>query len=161
MLSPSTYLLPSTLQVARIDALTPEEELALIDIDRLTLEAEECVLQRGDRVLHDRGEEEGGYCAGRVAQIDERGRVHVQLDGEGQCHVMERTNRLFKAPPPTSLSVKDIVRHASDDHALPGTMRWEYGAVVRVHAGGELVDIDLQNGEQFRSVPTYDIELPC
>ena len=30
-----------------------------------------------------------------------------------------------------------IVRLAFDDNAIAGTMRWEYGKVVKVHSGGD------------------------
>ena len=59
--------------MARLDALTPEEELSLVELDQRTLEA--------DRVLHDRGEGLG-FCAGRVLRIDASGRFVIKLDGE-------------------------------------------------------------------------------
>ena len=37
-------------------------------------------------------------------------------------------------------------------------MRWQYGKVVKVHAGKELLDIDLDSGEQLRAAPTYDVD---
>ena len=64
---------------------------------------------------------------------------------------------VFKAPEPTTLKVKSLVRLAFDDNALEGTMRWEYGKVVKVHGGKELLDIDLDNGERMRAMPTFDI----
>ena len=36
-------------------------------------------------------------------------------------------------------------------------MRWEYGKVVKVHSGGELVDIDLDNGQELRYTPCFDV----
>ena len=36
-------------------------------------------------------------------------------------------------------------------------MRWEYGRVVKVHRGKELLDIDLDNGQQLRATPLYDV----
>ena len=36
-------------------------------------------------------------------------------------------------------------------------MRWEYGKIVKVHAGRELVDIDLDNGQELRFTPMYDV----
>ena len=50
---------------------------------------------------------------------------------------------------------------SSDDNALPETMRWEYGKVVKVHGGKELLDIDLDNGGKMRAVPTFDIIGVC
>ena len=47
------------------------------------------------------------------------------------------------------------VRIAFEDNALAGTMRWEYGKVMAVHTGGELVDVDLVNGQPL---PTFDFE---
>jgi len=67
--------------VARLDTLTPEEELSLLELDQRTLEAETCALQATDRVLHDRGEGRG-FCAGRVLRIDASGRFVIKLDGE-------------------------------------------------------------------------------
>ena len=67
--------------MARLDALTPEEELSLLELDQRTLEAETCPLQVADRVLHDRSEGRG-FCAGRVLRIDESGRFVIKMDGE-------------------------------------------------------------------------------
>ena len=75
--------------------------------------------------------------------------------------MLARTDKLYKAPEPTTLKRGDFVRIASDDNALAGTMRWEYGKVVRVHSGKELLDVDLDNGEQMRAVPTFDIAGVC
>ena len=36
-------------------------------------------------------------------------------------------------------------------------MRWQYGKIVKVHSGGELIDVDLDNGQQLRAAPTYDV----
>ena len=36
-------------------------------------------------------------------------------------------------------------------------MRWEYGKVIKVHAGKELLDIDLDNNQQLRATPLYDV----
>ena len=70
-------------QCARLDTLSPEEELELLELDQRTEEAETCPLSVGDRILHDRGEELG-YSAGRVVSVDESGRFSVKLDGERQ-----------------------------------------------------------------------------
>ena len=75
--------------------------------------------------------------------------------------MLARTDKLYKAPEPTALKKGDFVRIASDDNALPETMRWEYGKVVKVHGGKELLDIDLDNGERMRSMPTFDIIGVC
>jgi len=37
-------------------------------------------------------------------------------------------------------------------------MRWEYGKVVAVHTGGELIDVDLVNGQPLQRMPTFDFE---
>ena len=55
------------------------------------------------------------------------------------------------------LRIKSLVRLAFEDNALEGTTRWEYGKVVKVHTGKELLDIDLDNGQQLRFAPTYDV----
>ena len=73
--------------------------------------------------------------------------------------VLERGDKLFKAPEPTALQLKSTVRLAFDDNALEGTMRWEYGTVVKVHSGGELLNINLDNGQQLRWTPLYDVSL--
>ena len=69
--------------MARLDTLTPEEELELVELDLRTEQAETCELSAGDRILHDRGEEVG-YRAGRVVSLDNAGRFSVKLDGERQ-----------------------------------------------------------------------------
>ena len=74
----------SLTQVALIDALTPEEELDLMALDEATHEAEICLLQAGDRILHDLGADEGGFCAGRVLRLEADGRLCIQLDGHAQ-----------------------------------------------------------------------------
>ena len=69
--------------MADLDALTPEEELHQSEVlDRQVLEAETCVLQADDRILHDLGEAGGGFHAGKVVRLDNEGRVSVLLDGE-------------------------------------------------------------------------------
>ena len=57
------------------------------------------------------------------------------LGGTPGPQVLARTDKLYKAPEPTALKKGDFVRIASDDNALPETMRWEYGKVVKVHGG--------------------------
>ena len=64
---------------------------------------------------------------------------------------------MLKAPEPTALKKASHVRFASDDSALAGTTRWEFGVVTKVHKGGELIDVDFQNGEQLRGMPTFDV----
>ena len=102
-------------------------------------------------------EDNGGWCAGTVSSISESGQLSVKLDGGRQPLLLERTQSLFKAPEPTTLKKNDIVRIAFDDNALEGTMRWEYGKVIKVHAGKELLDIDLDNNQQLRATPLYDV----
>ena len=36
-------------------------------------------------------------------------------------------------------------------------MRWEYGTVVKVHSGKELLDINLDNGQHLRWTPLFEI----
>ena len=93
----------------------------------------------------------------KPARISESGQLSVRLDGERQPLLLERSQALFKAPEPTALKKGDVIRIAFDDNALEGTMRWEYGKVVKVHAGKELLDIDLDNGQQLRAAPLYDV----
>ena len=54
-------------------------------------------------------------------------------------------------------ATKSLVRLAFDDNALEGTTRWEYGRVRKVHSGKELLDVDLDNGQQLRRTPLYDV----
>ena len=70
------------------------------------------------------------------------------------CQVLARTDNLYKAPEPTSLKKNSTVRVAW------GAMRWYYGKVAKVLNGKELLDVDLDNGEQLRSTPLYDISIP-
>eukprot|EP00964_Phaeocystis_antarctica_P045788 scaffold26377_cov45-Phaeocystis_antarctica.AAC.2 len=72
--------------------------------------------------------------------------------------VLARDACLFKAPEPTQLKKNAIVRIAFEDSAIEGTMRWQYGKVVKVFSGGELVDIDLDSGEELRAAPTFDVD---
>ena len=81
----------------------------------------------------------------------------VQLDGSREEKMLARTDMLFKAPEPTTLKVKSLVRLAFTDNAIEGTTRWEYGKVVKVHNGKELLDIDLDNGQNLRCTPTFDV----
>ena len=81
-----------------------------------------------------------------MKQIDNEG-IAVLFDGRRKTQILTRT-QLLKAPPQTSLKVKDVVRFASDDHAIEGTTRWEYGRVTEVHKGGELLDVEYFNGEK-------------
>ena len=46
----------------------------------------------------------------------------------------------------------------ASDTAIEGTMRWQYGKVVKVFTGGELVDINLDSGEELRATPTFDVD---
>jgi hypothetical protein len=68
---------------------------------------------------------------------------------------------LLKAPPPTTLKKNDMVRYASDDHALDGTTRWQFGKVWKVHRGGELIDVNFDNGEKLHRQPTHDVCAAC
>ena len=92
-----------------------------------------------------------------MSSISESGQLNVALDGGRQQLPLERSQALFKAPEPTSLKKGDVVRIAFDDNALEGTMRWEYGKVVKVHTGKELLDIDMDNRQQLRAAPLYDV----
>lgn len=40
---------------------------------------------------------------------------------------------------------------------MQSTLFWEYGKVIKVHAGKELLDIDLDNNQQLRATPLYDV----
>ena len=51
-----------------------------------------------------------------------------------------------------------VVRVAFDATAIEGTMRWQYGKVVKIFTGGELVDINLDSGEELRATPTFDVD---
>ena len=72
--------------------------------------------------------------------------------------VLARDACLFKAPEPTQLKKNAIVRIAFEDSAIEGTMRWQYGKVVKIFSGGELVDINLDSGEELRAAPTFDVD---
>ena len=79
-----------------------------------------------------------------------QGTLGVQAQG-GSVHSC-------KAPEPTQLKKNAVVRVAFDDTAIEGTMRWQYGKVVKVFTGGELVDINLDSGEELRATPTFDVD---
>ena len=86
---------------------------------------------------------------------------HSRATRDAHPQVLDRADNLFKAPEPTAIKRGDFVRIAFDDNALEGTMRWEYGKVVKVHTGKELLDIDLDNGEETRCTPTFDVQAVC
>ena len=93
-----------------------------------------------------------------MLRINDEGRFVVKLDTQQDEMVLARGDKLFKAPEPTKLKKGSTVRIAFDDNAIEGTMRWEYGKVVKVHNGKELLDIDLDNGQQLRATPLYDVD---
>ena len=41
--------------------------------------------------------------------------------------------------------------------ALEGTTRWQFGKVVKVYPGGELIDVDFDNGEDLHRQPMHDV----
>ena len=125
-------------------------------LDALIVECERCVLSVGERVLFDGGDT--GWAAGSVRSISEAGVVHVQIDGESSGRALERPN-LLKAPAPTAMCEGQYVCVAYDHEDLPsGSMRWQYGSLMKVHQGGEVVDIAFDNGETAEWVPTHDVE---
>ena len=80
------------------------------------------------------------------------------FDGEGSERELSR-GKVLKAPAPTVLREGQCVRVAYEHEDLPeGAMRWQYGALAKVHPGGEVVDIRYDNGELAEAVPTYDVE---
>jgi len=91
-----------------------------------------------------------------VQQISEATTISVIFDGSRDTQVVARS-ALMKAPPPTPLKKGDLVRYPCDDHALEGTTRWQYGKVVKVYPGGELIDVDFDNGEDLHRQPTHDV----
>jgi len=69
---------------------------------------------------------------------------------------MERSDKLLKAPPATTMRKGDLVRVAFEDDA--GTaMHWEYGNIKKVSAHGELVTIAMENGEEIADAPLFDV----
>ena len=78
--------------------------------------------------------------------------------GYSTSQILARDDCIFKAPEPTQLKKNAVVRVAFDDTAIEGTMRWQYGKVVKVFTGGELVDINLDSGEELRATPTFDVD---
>ena len=77
------------------------------------------------------------------------------LDGEGSQRELAR-RKLLKAPTPTRMRQGQYVRVTYEHEDLPqGALRWQYGALTKVHQGGELVNIKFDNGEVAEAVPTY------
>ena len=143
-------------QVALIDQLTEDEELTLIALDQRMFELERSVLSVGGRVLFDQGE--AGYVGGAVKGLNESGSVRVLLDGEASEREVKRS-KLLEAPVATTMREGQYVRVAFEHEDLPqGAMRWQYGALTKVHHRGELVNIRFDNGEAAEAVPTYDVE---
>ena len=138
-----------------MDQLTAEEEVAVLALDHHMVELERCVLSCADRVLFDRGGV--GFVGGSVRGLSENGSVRVLLDGEISERELVRA-KLLKAPAPTDMPEGQCVAVSFEHDDLPeGALRWQYGTIAKVHAGGELVDISFDNGEAAEAVPTYDV----
>ena len=129
----------------------------MVALDEAAIEAATCMLAAGDRILFEH-DAEGGWDGGRVVGLDQEGRVTIKLDHERSERCVERP-AVLKAPPPTDMRVGQSVRVAFDHEDLQaGSMRWQFGVISKVHAGGELVDLAYENGELSAVVPTYDVE---
>ena len=103
------FAIDPSLQVALIDQLTEDEELALIALDQRMVELERCVLSMGERVLFDK--ESKGYVGGVVCSFSESGSVRVQLGGEDREQELARA-KLLKAPATTAMHEGQCVRVA-------------------------------------------------
>ena len=166
-------------QIARWDALSPEEDMEYAaDLLRVA-EAQECALHTGDRVLLDRGC--AGFCSGIVATVvaAEDYQIAIELDSAMAaarfCFLGHRARTLYKAPCATNLCVGQCVRvafeykydedttaHSEASNGLdsqPSRARWYYGKLARIHPKGELVDITYDTGERATRMPMYRIKV--
>lgn len=127
-------------------------------------------MRKGDRVLHDTGtpSDEGGdgIRPGTVVGVqDDDGRLKVKydvmkLDGRmlpAKEVVINKMDKLSKAPPETTLKAGDLVRVAQDGQYIDG-QRWCYGVVRWVHSK-LLLDINFDDGDKPRGLPAYAHEV--
>ena len=127
-------------------------------------------MRKGDRVLHDTGtpSDEGGdgIRPGTVVGVqDDDGRLKVKydvmkLDGRmlpAKEVVINKMDKLSKAPPETTLKAGDLVRVAQDGQYIDG-QRWCYGVVRWVHSK-LLLDINFDDGDEPRGLPAYAHEV--
>ena len=126
--------------------------------------AEEGRLRKGDRVLHDTGtpSDEGGdgIRPGTVVGVqDDDGRLKLKydvmkLDGRtlpAKEVVIDKTDKLSKAPPETTLKAGDFVRVAQDGKHIDG-QKWCYGVVRWVHSK-LLLDINFATATSHAGCP--------
>ena len=71
--------------------------------------------------------------------------------------VIDKTDKLSKAPPETTLKAGDFVRVAQDCTYIDG-QKWCYGVVRWVHSK-LLVDINFDDGDEPRGLPAYAHEV--
>ena len=63
---------------------------------------------------------------------------------------------VLTAPEPTALKVYNRVRVAFDNEHVGGQV-WQYGIIRYVHAH-QLLDINLDGGEEVRCIPTFEVQ---
>lgn len=131
--------------------------------------AEEGRLRKGDRVLHDTGKptDEGGdgIRPGTVVGVQDDSRLKVKYDVvkldrrtlPAKEVVIDKTDKLSKAPPETTLKAGDFVRVAQDGKHIDG-QKWCYGVVRWVHSK-LLLDINFDDGDEPRGLPAYAHEV--
>lgn len=130
--------------------------------------AEDGRLRKGDRVLHDTGKPAsggGGIRPGTVVGVQADSQLKVKydqlkLDGRtlaAKDVVIDKTDKLSKAPPETTLKAGDFVRVAQDCTYIDG-QKWCYGVVRWVHSK-LLVDINFDDGDEPRGLPAYAHEV--
>ena len=71
---------------------------------------------------------------------------------------MERTDAVYKAPAKTALRKGSLVRLAQADASIePAAMRWEYGTITKISKHGELVNIKMEDGDEYIDAPLFDV----
>jgi hypothetical protein len=83
---------------------------------------------------------------------------NLLVTAESEVVTVPRNGDLYKARQPTTLRTGAGVRLPIDEDVAPGAEeRWFYGRVTKVYPGGELVDVELDNGEGCKRIPTWEV----
>ena len=71
---------------------------------------------------------------------------------------MDRTEAVYKAPTKTGLRKGSLVRLAQLDESIePTGMRWEFGEITKLSKHGELVNIKMEDGDEYMDAPLFDV----
>ena len=70
---------------------------------------------------------------------------------------MERSEAIYKAPAKTALRKGSLVRLAQADESVETGMRWEFGKITKLSKHGELVNIEMEDGDEYIDAPLFDV----